>query len=387
MNRRSLGFYLIIGLFFWGIPAVLVAGPSAIIYTLAAALPVWLFFRNNPLMPTDKAESDRLGETAVTILAGFAILYIIADALFGQKLFQFNLFLVGTKSIDRVVAQSNAGISAGRGVFELVGVILGLLPFCLIDVTSQASRIGRVALWTAALFMLFYGVTSSRGAVILCVLTIFLGKSSNWRRTVIGGGVAFLLFTVASHLRGDYGSSGSPLRDAVAGPYINLALMRISNCGSAMWYQFVAEFFKKFIPAFLFPKSIYSFNVQTSLCIYPNADDTVSSVSIFTWLGEIYYYRPSILTAISAGVMLGAMGRLIERQLIKNRLPVSRVAIGFACIIMLRSRTLDVLTYLIGELIFLLFWPHLRRLAKYLRHCVPLPGSASPLPQPQKETP
>jgi hypothetical protein len=163
--------------------------------------------------------------------------------------------------------------------------------------------------------------------------------------------------------------------------------MRISNCGSAMWYQFVAEFFKKFIPAFLFPKSIYSFNVQTSLCIYPNADDTVSSVSIFTWLGEIYYYRPSILTAISAGVMLGAMGRLIERQLIKNRLPVSRVAIGFACIIMLRSRTLDVLTYLIGELIFLLFWPHLRRLAKYLRHCVPLPGSASPLPQPQKETP
>jgi hypothetical protein len=385
MNRRSLGFYLIAGLVFWGIPAMFVTGYSAIIYTLCAALPVWLAFRRAPQMPADSAPSDRLGETAVTILAGLAILYVTFDAVFGQKLFQYNLFLFGAKSVDRIVEQSVTGVSAGRGPGALLGVIIGLLPFCLIDVTAHASRLGRIALWGAALLMFFYGVTTSRGAVILCVLTVFLGKSLNWRRTVTGGTVALLLFTLASRLRGDYGNTGSPLWDAVSGPYINLMLMRISNCGIAPWYSFVGEFCKKFIPAFLFPKTIYSFNMETSLCIYPTPDNSVTAVSIFTWLGEIYYYTPSILTALSAGVLLGAMGRLVNRQLVKNRLSVTRVAIGLGCMIMLRSRTLDALTYLIGQLIFLLFWPHLCHLAKYLRHCVPLPGSASPVPQPQRD--
>ena len=228
-------------------------------------------------------------------------------------------------------------------------------------------------------------MTSSRGAVIICVLTIFLGKSTNWRRAIIGGALALALFTAASRLRGDYGNTGNPLWAAVAGPYINLALMRTSHCGSASWYGFVAEFFKKFIPAFLFPKSVYSFNVETSLCIYPTLDNTVASVSIFTWLGEIYYYTPSILTAISAGVLLGSAGRLVERQLVKNQLPVSRVAVGFACMTMLRSRTLDVLSYFIGQLLFLLFWPHLRRLARYLRYCVALPSSSTPLAPAEKD--
>lgn len=383
MNRRSLGFYLIAGLVFWGVPAALVTGFSAVLYTFAASVPVWLFFRNAPLMNAADPARDRLGETAVTILAGFALCYLVADALFGQKLLQYNLFLVGEKAVDRVVDQSNAGVSEGRGIVTLVGIILSLLPFCLIDVAGQASRLGRIALWGTALLMFFYGVTSSRGAVILCVLTVFLGRSSNWRRVLVGGTIAFLLFTLASRLRGDFGNTGNPLWAAISGPYINLTLMQVSNCGTAHWYQFAGEFFKKFVPGFLFPKVVYSFNMQTSLCIYPTADSTVSAVSIFTWLGEIYYYTPSILTAISAGILLGSMGRLVDQQLTKNRLPVTRVAIGLASMIMLRSRTLDVLSYLIGQVIFLLFWPHLRRLAEYLRYCVTVPTSS----QTQKEVP
>jgi hypothetical protein len=385
MNRRSLGFYLIAGLVFWGIPASFVMGSSAIIYTLAAVLPVWLFFRKAPAMQFDSPRNDRIGNTAVIILAGFALAYLVSDALFGQKLFQYNLFLFGTQSVDRVVEQSSAAMSEGRGAVALLGVILGLLPFCLIDVSAKASRPGRIALWAAALLMLFYGVTSSRGAVIICVLTIFLGRSTSWRRTIIGGTLALALFTAASRLRGDYGSTGNPLWEAVAGPYINLALMQTSHCGSAPWYSFGLEFLKKFIPAFLFPKNVYSFNIETSLCIYPTLDNSLASVSIFTWLGEIYYYTPSILTAISAGVLLGAGGRVVDRQLVKNQLPVSRVAVGLACMTMLRSRTLDILSYFIGQFLFLLFWPHLRRLARYLRHCVALPSSPSSLAPAEKD--
>lgn len=385
MNRRSLGFYLVAGLAFWGLPAVLVAGYSAIVYTFAAALPVWLFFLRPAQMKSGEGASNRLGSTAVTLLAGFAILYVVTDALFGQKLLQSNLFIVGAKSVEQVVDVANSGVSEGRGVIVLIGNIIGLLPFCLIDATSQTSRTGRIALWFAALVMLFYGVTSSRGALILCVLTIFLGKSSNWRRALVGGSIAFLLFALASQLRGDYGNSGgSPLWDAVSGPYINLALMQASHCGSAAWYQFVGEFFKKFIPAFIYPKNIYSFNIETSLCIYPSLDNNVAAVSIFTWLGEIYYYTPSILTAISAGTLLGGMGRIVDQQLTKNRLPVSRVAIGFACMTMLRSRTLDVLSYLIGQSIFLLCWPHLRNLARYLRRYLSVPN-AQQFAEPEKD--
>lgn len=386
MNRRSLGFYIIAGLVIWGIPAVFVTGYSAIIYTLFAALPVWLAFRKLPPMPVDSSPNDRLGETAVTILTGIAILYISLDGLFGQKLLQYNLFLFGAKAVDRIVDQNMTGISEGRGVIVLIGMILGLLPFCLIDATSQTSRTGRIALWGAAILMLFYGVGTSRGAVILCVMTIFLGKSSNWRKTLVGGSLALVLFALASRLRGDYGNSNTPLWEAVSAPFFNLLLMRASNCGAAPWYGFAGEFFKKFIPAFLFPKTVYSFNMESSLCIYPSADNSVTAVSIFTWLGEIYYYTPSILTAISAGFLLGIMGRLVDGQLIKNRLRVTRVAIGFACLLTLRSRTLDVLSYLIGDLIFLLLiWPHLRRLARYLRHCVALPTTVAPLTEPKED--
>ena len=194
---------------------------------------------------------------------------------------------------------------------------------------------------------------------------------------LFGGVSALILFGLASRLRGDVGNTNAPLWDAVSAPYFNLLLMRMSNCGSAPWFHFVAEFFKKFIPAFLFPKSIFSFNLEMSFCINPGANSEIAAVSIFTWLGEIYYYTPSILTAISAGALLGVMGRIVDGQLVKNRLPVTRVSIGFASLLTLRSRTLDVLSYLIGQLIFLLFWPHLFRLARYLRYCV-APAASPP---------
>jgi hypothetical protein len=294
----------------------------------------------------------------------------VGDALFGQKLLSINLFLHGVAAVDRVVDQANANGSQGRGIVVLFGIIFNLLPFCMIDVAGKAGRFQRWALWSGAVLLLFYGVTTSRGAVIISILTIVLGKTSNWRRIAFAAGIAFGLFTLASIVRGDLATSRNPLREAIGAPYVNLLLMHTTHCGSAPWYNYVGEFFKKFIPGFIYPKSIYSFNMETSLCIYPTADDAVTSISIFTWLGEILYYTPSVLTAICAGSLLGAMGRIVNQMLVRNDLPCTRIAIGFAIITLLRSRSQDVLTYLIAEMIFLLFWPHLYSLSKYLRHCV-----------------
>lgn len=370
MNHLSVGHFIIIGLLFWGLPGVFVVGPQAILYTLAAVLFVWLLSRRSPAMGLGTEPGHRTGSTATFILVACALTYFVGDAIFGQKLLAINLFLHGVTAVDRVVDQANLGVSQGRGAVALLGTIIGLLPFCLIDVAGKARRFERWALWSAAILLLFYGVTTSRGAVIISILTVVMGKTSNWRRISLAGGVAFGLFTLASVVRGDLATSHNPLGEAIEAPYVNLLLMRAAHCGSAPWYNYVAEFFKKFIPSFIYPKSIYSFNTETSLCIYPSADNNIVSVSIFTWLGEIFYYTPSILTAMCAGTLLGGMGRLVNRQLVRYELPCARIATGFAIIILLRSRSQDVLSYLIAQLIFLLLWPHLLRLSKYLRHCV-----------------
>jgi hypothetical protein len=370
MNRLSVGHFTIIGLVFWGLPAVFVAGPRAILYTFVAVLFVWLLSRRSPAMSFDTQPAHRTGSTATFILVACALSYFVGDAVFGQKLLAINLFLHGVTAVDRVVDQANLGVSQGRGAVALLGTIIGLLPYCLIDVAGKARRFERWALWTAAILLLFYGVTTSRGAVVIAILTIVMGKTSNWRRISLAGGVAFGLFTLASVVRGDLATSHNPLGEAIGAPYVNLLLMRAAHCGSAPWYNYVAEFFKKFIPSFIYPKSIYSFNTETSLCIYPSADNNIVSVSIFTWLGEVFYYTPSILTAICAGALLGVMGNLVNRQLVRSELPCARIASGFAIIILLRSRSQDVLSYLIAQLLFLLFWPYLFRLSQYLRHCV-----------------
>jgi hypothetical protein len=370
MNRLPVGHFIIIGLLFWGLPAFFVVGPAAILYTVAAVLPVWLLSRRSPAMRISTEPADRIGTTATFILVACALTYLVEDAFFGQRLLESNLFLHGAKAVDLSVEQSNVGVSQGRGIVVLFGIIISLLPFCLIDVAGKARRFERWALWSSAMLLLFYGVVASRGAVIIAVLTIVMGKTSNWRRIAMAGGLAFVFFILASAARGDFGFSHNPLGEAVGAPYVNLLLMRTVNCGSAHWYNYVAEFFKKFVPSFIYPKSIYSFNTETSLCIYPSADNSVTSVSIFTWLGEIFYYTPSILTAICAGILLGSLGRMVNWQLVRNELPCSRISIGFAIIVLLRSRSQDVLSYLIAQAIFLSFWPYLYRLSKYLRHCV-----------------
>jgi hypothetical protein len=370
MNRLSVGYFIIIGLFFWGLPAVAVVGPEAILYTLAAAIPVWLLSRRGPATNQNTSPTGRIGSTTTFILVSLALVYLVGDALFGQKLLAINLFLHGVTAVDRVVDQANMSISQGRGFVVLLGVIIGPLPYCMIDVADKAGRLERWALWSAAILLLFYGVTTSRGAVIISILTIVMGKTSSWRRIGIAGGIAFGIFILASALRGDLATSHNPLAEAFGAPYVNLLLMRGAHCGSAPWYNYIAEFFKKFVPSFVYPKSIYSFNMETTLCIYPTADNAVTSISIFTWLGEVFYYTPSILTAICSGILMGAMGLVVNRQLVRNELRCARIAIGFAIIILLRSRSQDVLTYLIAQAIFLLIWPHLYRMSKYLRHCV-----------------
>ena len=379
MKRISLQHFTIIGLLVWSLPTIFLLGPQIILIIAACVLPLLWFARGGT--PVTLPPPRSFGTTTCTILFIASVIYLVADALFGQKLFDQNLFLFGSTAVDRVVDEANQSIGEGRGFAALLGTLTMLLPFCLIDVADRAPRFGRWALWMVAVLLLFYGVTTSRALVLLAVMAIVLARTSNWRRILLAGGLAFAAFEGASAIRGDFGNVGNPMANGIATPYINLMLMTSSHCGSAPWYNFVLEFLKKFIPAFLFPKSVFSFNLEMSQCIYPTLQGNVESISIFTWMGEILYYKPSILTAIAAGILMGGMCRFVDRQLVKNRLFAARLYAGFACIMMPRSRVLDLMSFLIAQAIFLLAWPYLAGIGKHLKSLlVPNPSAAPPEP-------
>lgn len=380
MSRIPLGYYLILGLLFWGLPAAVVVGPRAIEYSIAAVLPIWLLCRKTPHPESVRLESVS-GRTCV-VLASFSVLYFIWDAALGRQLLQFNMFLFGKAGADQLIQDYNTGVGKGGGLADLLGYVFTLLPLALVDTARDTPRYGRWALWGIALAGLFYEAGSGRGFVLMVVMAIVFGRSANWRRIVVGAGLGVIVFLIASTLRaGGSSTAGNPVLSGTITPFINLGLMVNSHCGTAPWYSFVVEFLKKFIPAFLIPKTIFSFNMEMSLCIYPSMDNTVDSVSIFTWLGEIFYYTPSLLTALCAGGLLGALTRVVDRRLIRNQMYSARLFAGLLCILMPRSRSLDILTFLIAQLIFLvLIWPYLRNLTRILYRFLIAPPSGAIVP-------
>lgn len=372
MSRIPLGYFVAAGLLFWGLPAVFVAGPWAIVYTVAAAsLVVWIC--RDSLQ--QEAEPERCLSTAAgAILAAFSLVYLVLDAAFGRQLLQFNMFLHHGAAVEQEIDTFNAEVSKGGGVATLLGYIFALLPIALIDATRNSSRYGRRLLWAIALVMMFYESGSGRGFVLMAVAAVVLGRSSDWRRMTVGLSFGLALFMVASSFRGDTANTQiNPLVDGIVAPFVNLALMLRAGCGTAPWYSFVLEFLKKFIPGFLIPKTIFSFNMEMSVCIYPNVDKTVvAGISIFTWLGEIFYYKPSLLTAMIAGCILGFLSRAVDRRLVKNGLYSARLLAGLLCFYMPRSRTQDMFTFLIAQFLFLtVFWPQLRNLARTLHRFLP----------------
>ncbi len=366
MSRLSLGSFLIVGLLFWGLPATIVAGPRALEYTFVAVLPVWYFCRGDSSVPS--VPPGRVSTATCAILALFSLIYLLWDAIFGRQLLNVNMFLFRDAAVARLVEDTSAGMGKGGGVADLLGNVLSLLPLGLIDATKCTTRYGRWILWAVALLLLFYETGSGRGFLLMVVAAIVLGRTSDWRRIALGIGLALAVFSVASAFRGDAAQAENPMISGTLAPFINLGLLLNAHCGNASWYSYILEFLKKFLPAFLIPKNIFSFNMEMSLCIYPSVDNSVNAISIFTWLGEIFYYTPSLLTALCAGVLMGGLAHAVDRLLVKNQLYSARLFAGLMCILFPRSRSQDLFTFLIAQILFLtLFWPQLCSLTRTLR--------------------
>lgn len=350
-----LHYYILIGLALWGLPALLVVGPEILPLVAFAGLPVWLASRrwgqtrSSLVMKND----FRAGVVIVVVL-----LYLASDSLFGRQKFAQNLFL-SRAALDNTIETINESVSRGRSLVEIIGGVSIFVPFALFDLARDRTRSSlRAILWSVATVFLFYDVGVSRGYALMAVAAIVVGSGANVFQFVCAGGISLFVFMVASVVRGDFNevAFSNPLFDAIIWPFINLGLLVNADCGNDTWTTFVGEFFKKFAPSFVLSKDIFSFNVEMTRCVYPFFEQYIESVSVFTYLGEFQYYAPSATTGLVAGLILAFLCQIADRMLVRQGLTSTRVFAGLICIVLLRSRVLDVASVLIFLLIFATLW-------------------------------
>jgi hypothetical protein len=347
------------GLLAWGLPAVVILGPVAAAASFLAVLPILILCRNDRRMlldatARDEADPKWLSADISVALMLVAVLFTLYDAAFGKQMLLQNVFL-NPHAVDVIIAQTDAEVGRGRSAVALIGDLMVFMPFVLVDLARRSQTRLRIAMLAAAAWCIFYESGASRGMLLMSAFALFAGSGRlTLFRVVIAGTVALGLYEVASIMRGDTANTqySNPMADSVIWPFINLGMLSNGACGNGTVLGFIGQFLQKFLPGFLIHKSVFSFNVEMTLCIYPSDTGSFDSVSVYTWLGEMIYYGPTLAVALVAGAIAAVELRLVNAVLNALQLPATRIFVGLMCLYMLRSRIQDVYSYLLLLLIF-----------------------------------
>lgn len=351
--------YVVFGLLAWGLPAAVLLGPVAIGASLLAALPVLIFCWNDRSRLQAAAAHDETdpawlsADFSIALMAA-AVLFTVYDAVFGKQMLQQNVFF-NPHAVDVVIRDTDAGVGQGRSLVNLVGDLMVFMPFMLVDLARRSQTRLRLAMMAVAAMCIFYQSGASRGMLLMSAFAWFAGSGRlTLFRVIVGAAIALGLYEIASVLRGDTANTqySTPMGDSIIWPFINLGMLNDAACGGSSVIGFIGQFLQKFLPGFLVHKSVFSFNVEMTLCLYPSDTDSFDAVSIYTWLGEMIYYRPTLAVALVAGVIVALELRLVDAVLNALHLPATRIFVGLMCVYMLRSRIQDVYSYLLLLIIF-----------------------------------
>lgn len=351
--------YVMFGLMAWSLPACVLLGPKAAVYGVLALLPILILCwhdRRNLLdaIAVDEAEPKWISADISIALMVVAVLFTLYDAAFGKQMLSQNVFL-NPHAVDVSIAKTDSEVGKGRSLINLIGDVMVFMPFVLVDMARRSQRRFRLAMIAVAAWCVFYQSGSSRGTLLMSAFAIFAGSGRlTFMRMLIGGSFALGLYEIASVMRGDTANVeyANPMGDSVIWPFINLGMLANATCGHGTVLGFIGQFLQKFLPGFLIHKSVFSFNIDMTLCIYPSDTDSFDSISIYTWLGEMVYYQPSLVVALVAGAIAAAELRLVNKVLNALQLPATRIFVGLMCVYMLRSRIQDLYSYLLLLIIF-----------------------------------
>jgi hypothetical protein len=261
-------------------------------------------------------------------------------------------------SIDALVISIDEQRGQGRGVFELLGSIFLFAPFFLFDFGQRSSMLRKFLFFGLAFLLVMNELQASRGYLLMAVLSFSLaGKYMSVRRLFYAICLAICFFIMGSWFRGDFNivSYSNPLFDGIVWPFINLGLLLEAECGDASYLDFLSQTIQKIIPSFIYVKDIISFNVLASECIYNKSLESLGSVSVFTYLAELNFYKPSILVAATAGSFICFASTTLDSYFSRNKLYSSQIFLGLLVILLLRSRILDVFSFFLAMILFIGF--------------------------------
>ncbi|MDA9143662.1 hypothetical protein N9N99_03700 [Gammaproteobacteria bacterium] len=376
LQHRFISNSCVFGLIAWGAPAAFIYPDELMHIFFGILLSFFIFnFRRPSKVSEDfyKSQFEPKSEKyVIPLIIIFAILYVFIDSIFGTQKLAGNIF-INTESVSLAVSSQDNQRGQGRGFWELVAAILIFIPFYLYDLRTRWNTRLRPYIFFTVFVLVFYEIEASRGYIVAAIACFYLSRRGiSFFQIIIAGLITISLFFLASIFRGDFNdtSFSNPLFSGIVWPYINLGIYLNADCNDASAYEFLMQAFQKFIPSFIMEKNIISFNLEASECMYNLSLDDLGSVSIFTYMGELFFYKPSLFTSIIAGSILGIATKFFDSFLVIKKFYCLQVFVGLWIIILFRSRVLDVFSYLIALALFLIFINFFKTI--YLKYFIPL---------------
>lgn len=353
--QRNFIFYSgLLGIIMWGLPASILF-PNMLLSIFLSCLFGYLFVRITLIRGVVR-KKRRLSRNFPDLIFIFALLFLIVDMSIGRQAYLNNLFFT-SDSIDSLVQATDDLRGRGRGFFELLATIFLICPFFLYDFGRKSSKYRKYLYIGLSLVLIMNEIQASRGYLLMAVLSLTLASNKfSIVRIMQATIIAVFFFMLSSWFRGDFGivNYSNPLFDGIAWPYINLGLYLGAECGNASYLEFLQQISQKILPSFIVAKDIISFNIEASECIYGLSLSELGSVSVFTYLAELHYYKPGYLVAATAGAFLSISTTYLDIYLSKYKLLSAQIFMGLFVILLLRSRILDIFSFFIALFLFIM---------------------------------
>lgn len=292
------------------------------------------------------------------IVAKESIWLLIIIILLMTTLSLPNMFFIlsnsfSNKIVSQTIDNANSNVGKGRTITELLGNLFTLTPFLIVDLRKRFSTSMKLLVGIPIIIQWIVISGASRGMLSIIIFSIFIPSIKNWKKLLLFGISFLLLYNFISIYRdGRVNYIANPILDSFLFPGYNLLLLSQSNFHIDV-IEYISQFFLKFIPTLIYDKKIYSFNIEMTKIIYPYMMNEVSSISVFTYMGDFLIYKPIIITILFSVVVLRIITKYLLRIILKYNFTITSLYISLYYFIALRSRIFDLLSMLILYLLLL----------------------------------